>query len=395
LIIDVVRHWLRTFLTQPEVVDEDLLRLASTVILVAAACFFFRVRALTQLAACAAGGGLVLAGLWAGFHRLGLRALGGYRPGVVRGAGVTLLVFCVLPPGLPWLLALLLGALAVAVEAVQRRTLVPLALSGVMVSWTLGWLWQARTGAQYIAPFDFHQLDEPITLWVRFQTVIEPLRSYAGQVAGPLGATSFGLVAIATLLLSYARAVSWHLVAGFYAPVLLFAALGQRPLSVYLLDAPALVFVALLAADPRRLPRSALWRVGIGLGGGAFTAILLLSGSGVQAFGAGVVASTAMVAVFQFFGLAGSPGAVERHGEARRDQDPTPAAPATVPGAERASVKQVVALALFLPAGLAMVWRDQTLDRGQRRALVSIGALLYTLAAGASLAWFWFLRLPI
>ncbi|GAC1330417.1 MAG: hypothetical protein NVSMB17_07740 [Candidatus Dormibacteria bacterium] len=389
-----MRPWLRTFLTQPEVVDEDVVRLALTLVLVAAALFFFRLRALTQLTACAIGGALVLGGLWAGFHRLGLRVLGGYWPGAVRGAGVTLLVFCLLPPGLPWLLALLLGALAVAVEAVEKRALVPLALSGVMLSWTLGWLWQTRTGAPYIAPFDLHVLDEPITLWVRFQTVIEPVRSYAGQVAGPLGATSFGLAAIATLLLSYARAVSWHLVAGFYGPVLVFALLGQRPLSVYLLNGPALVFVAVLAADPGRLPRSAAWRLGLGLGGGAIATALLLSGAGAQAFGAGVVVATALVTVFQFFGLAGSPGAVERHGEARRDREPMPAVPVAPPGAERASVTQLVALALFLPAGLLLVWRDASLDRGQRRAVVSMGALLYAVAVGASLAWFWVLRLP-
>ena len=367
----------------------------ATLLLVAGALFFFRLRAVPELAASVAGGAVLLGALWAGFHRLGIRPLGGYWPGAARGMSAALLLFCLLPPGLPWGLAFLLAALAVAVEGVEKKALVPLALSGVTVAWLLAWLWQYRTAAPFIAPFDFHVLDEPITLWVRFQTAIEPVRSYAGQVAGPLGATSFGLAAVATLLLSYARAVSWHLVLGFYLPVLAVVAAGQRPPAVYLLDAPALVFVALIAADARRLPRSALWRVGMGLGGGAICAGLLQSGAGAQAFGLGVAVSTGMVAVFQFFGLAGAPGAVERRSEARRDREPAASEP--VPAAEaggRLGALQLVALAAFMPAGLTLVWRDRSLERSQRTALVGMGAVLYLAMIGASLAWFWLLRLP-
>ena len=390
-----MRARVRTFLTHPEVVDEDLLRLIAAILLAIGGIFFFRLRALPTLAACAIGGSVVLAMLWGGFHRLGLRALGGYWPGTTRGLAVALLVFCLAPPGLPWLLAALLGALAVAVEAVEKKALVPLALSGVTAAWVLAWLWQARTGSPYIAPFDFHVLDEPVTLWVRFQATIEPVRAYAGQVAGPLGATSFGLAAIATLLLSYARAVSWHLVLAFYLPVLVVTLLGQRPFTVYLLSAPALVFVALVAADARRLPRSAGWRLGMGLLGGAVSAALLASGSGVQAFGIGVAVSTGLVAVFQFFGLAGSPGAVERRHEARRDHEPVvEEPPPPMPVRRRTAALQLLALAAFLPAGLALVWRDRSLERSQRAALVSMGALLYLGAVAASAAWLWLLRLP-
>ena len=395
LIIDAVRARVRTFLTQPEVVDEDLLRLIAAMLLAAGGVFFFRLRAVTELAACLAGGALVLLILWGGFHRLGVRALGGFWPGTPRGLAVAVMVFCLLPPDIPLLLASLLAVLAVAVEAVEKKALVPLALGGVTVAWLLAWLWQSRTGSPYIAPFDFHVLDEPVTLWVRFQRDIDPVRLYAGQVAGPLGATSFGLAAIATLLLSYARAISWHLVLAFYLPVLVVSLLGQRPLPVYLLNAPALVFVALVAADSRRLPRSAAWRLVAGLLGGIITSLLLVSGTGIQAFGLGVAVSTGLVAVFQFFGLAGSPGAVERRHEARRDHEavvdkPEPREPAS----RRTAAVQVLALAVFLPAGLALVWRDGSLERSQRAALVTMGAVLYITAIAASLAWFWFLRLP-
>ncbi|MFN2463133.1 MAG: hypothetical protein ABR573_04420 [Candidatus Dormibacteria bacterium] len=387
------RVW--TFLTQPEVVDEDRLRLVTTLLMAAGGLFFFRLKALPALVGCLAGGGAVLAVLWAGFHRLGLRPLGGYWPGVARGVSVALLLFCLLPPGLPWVLAGLLGALAVAVEGVQRKALVPLAFSGVSLAWLLAWLWQSRAGTTYIAPFDFHAIDEPITLWLRFQVAVDPVRAYAGQVAGPLGATSFGLVAICVLGLSYARAVSWHLLLAFYIPVLAMVILGQRPIPVYALDAPALAFAALVAADARRLPRSAAWRVAMGLGAGLVAAGLLYSGTGFHAFGIGVVACTAVVAVFQFFGLAGSPGALQRRSEARRDRDPGTGDPDVAePVPRRTSAVQVIALSVALPLGLVLVWRDDTLRRSERSALVTMGAVLYFLAIGLALAWFWFLRIP-
>jgi len=167
----------RTFLTQPEVVDEDSLRVVAALLLAAGALFFFRLRAVPELAASVAGGALLMGAIWGGFHRLGIRALGGYWPGAARGLSAALLLFCLLPPGLPWGLAVLLSALAVAVEGVEKKALVPLALSGVTTAWLLAWLWQSRTATPFIAPFDFHVLDEPITLWVRFQTAIEPVRS--------------------------------------------------------------------------------------------------------------------------------------------------------------------------------------------------------------------------
>ena len=267
-----MRARLLNVLEQPELADEGFLRLVAVVLMTFGGVFFFRLRAVPVLVACLAGGVLVLLALWVGFHGLGVRQVGSYMPSTARGLAVALLVFCLMPPGIPLLLAALLAALAITVEAVERKAPEPLALSGVTVAWLLAWIWQVRAGTPFIAPFDFHQLDEPIALWVKFQAAIDPVRVYAGQVAGPLGATSFGLVAIATLLVSYARAVSGHVVLWFYVPVLAVALLGRLPLNVYLLDAPGLAFVGLLAADARRLPDTVAWRVMTGFLGGAVAA---------------------------------------------------------------------------------------------------------------------------
>jgi hypothetical protein len=388
-----VKARLRRFLAQPEIADEGLLRLGGSLLLAAGGVFFFRQRALPILAACAAGGGLVLALLWAGFHRLGIRPMGSYWPGVYQGMAAALLVFCLMPPGIPPPLAFLLAALAVAVEGVERRALVPLAASGVTAAWLLAWLWQSRSGSPFIAPFDFHVLDEPIALWVKFATAIDPVRTYAGQAAGPLGATSFGLVAIGTLLLSFSRAISWQSVLAFYAPVALLCLIGHLPLQVYIVDGPALLFAVFVAGESRRLPRTIPWRVATGLGGGAVAALMLAAGSGYQAFGFGVAVSTALVSVFQFFGLAGAPGVLE-HAPVAPGKPRARGELVVVPRAGPISVVQVLALAAFMPAGLVLVWRDATLARAQRTALVTMGLALYVSVVAAGLAWLWLLRLP-
>jgi hypothetical protein len=394
LIIELVRARLERLLVQPELVDDGVVRLAAALLMTAGGLFFFRQRALPVVAASLAGGGVVLVALWAGFHRLGARPLGSYWPGISQGLAVALLVFCLMPPGVPWGLVALLAALAVGVEAVERRALVPLAFSGVTAAWLLAWLWQARAGSAFIAPFDFHPLDEPIVLWVRFQTAIDPVRTYAGQAAGPLGATSFGLAAIGVLLLSYSRKLAWHTVLAFYLPIAALCVVARLPLNVYLFDAPALVFAAVLAGDARRLPRTLPWRVVTGFVAGIVAAALLLVGSGYQAFGIGVAVSTAIVALFQFFGLAGSPGVLERRAAPAEAQEEAETRPVAPPVTGRTSPAQLLALAVFMPAGLVMVWRDGTLERSQRAALVTMGALLYFTVLAAALLWLWALRYP-
>jgi hypothetical protein len=393
-IIDAVTARSQRFLAQPELAREGLVRLLGTLLLAAGGVFFFRQRALPVLAACAAAGALLLGLLWAGFHRLGLRPLGKFWPGSTQGLATAVLVFCLMPPGIPLPLAALLAALAVAVEAAEKRALVPLAASGVTAAWLLAWLWQSRSGAPFIAPFDYHVLDEPITLWVKFATAIDPVRTYAGQVAGPLGATSFGLVALATLLLSFSRAISWPAVIAFYAPIAVLCLVAQLPLHVYIVDGPALVFAALVGGESRRLPRTVAWRVATGVMGGLVAALMLAAGSGYQAFGLGVAVSTVLVSVFQFFGLAGAPGVVERPAVRRGEAGETPAQRVVARAPGRPSPLQVLALAAFMPAGLALVWRDGSLARSQRAALLVVGAVLYLSVVAASLTWLWLLRLP-
>src|SRR5206468_2542046 len=105
----------------------------------------------------------------------------------------------------------------------------PLALGGVLIGWLLAWTWQWRAGNGPVAPFDLRPLGDPIQLWQRFQIAIDPARLYTGNVAGPLGVTSFGLVALCALLLGFSRQISWPYVLAFFAPPAALALLTRQP----------------------------------------------------------------------------------------------------------------------------------------------------------------------
>ena len=59
-----------------------------------------------------------------------------------------------------------------------------------------------------------------------------------------------------------------------------------------------------------------------------------------------------------------------------------------------ASPAQLVALAVCMPVGLALVSRDSGLQPSQRRALLRMGIVLYVLSVAGALSWLWLLRLP-
>ena len=371
-----------------ESIDEARLRLVAALLLSAGAVYFFRRPALEALGAALLASLLVLAVMYVAFHRVGIRGVRRVWPGALRAISSALILACLCPPGLPPALVAGLAAIAVVIDGVQRGLLVPLALSGVMIVWPLTWLWRARFGLDYLAPFQLRPLDDPIALWSKFQIAVDPVRLYAGNVAGPMGATSFGLAALALLVLAYGRRVSWSFVFACYGLLAVVMLVAHQPLTIYLLSGPALVFAGLLAAETRKLPLLAAWRVGAGLLAGAITAVLLLRGVGIEAFGAGIIITLALVSVFQLFGLAGSPAVMPQ---------PAPAGATAIASADEQPPLRAGRLALLVlvpPAGLYLLSRDETMPREQRLTLVGLGAALYVAALAGSLAWLWMLRLP-
>jgi hypothetical protein len=374
-----VQRWIG----RPEPLDEGPARLGIAVVLSGAALGLFRQEAAPGLAASAAGALLVVATLWVGYHWIGLRGVGRLWPGAAVGMATGLLLFCLSPPGLPVALSFSLAVLAVLVEGAFRGLRVPLAIGGVLIAWPLAWLWHAHSGMGYVSPFVLRPQPEPIGLWSNFQLELDPLRLYTGNVAGPLGATSFGLAMIGFTVLAYLRRASWLFLLAFFLPIAAAMAGAGQSLPVYLISGPAVVFAGLIAADTLKLPPAASWKVGAGLGCGVLSALLLLRGGGSDSYGAGILLVLLLVALFQLFGLAGSPALIR--GE--RDQPRPHVAQARAPS-------QLGALVAFAPLGLLLVWRDRSLPRAQRQILTGLGLLLYVAAVGGGLLWLWALRLP-
>jgi hypothetical protein len=374
-----------------DAIDDSRLRLGVAVALSLAGLYFFRMAAVETIAAALAGGLVVLAAQYIGLHYVGLRVFSRMWPGAARALATALLFACVCPPGLPPVLLGALGAGAVLVEGAQRRLVPPLALGGVLLAWAIAWLWWARAGLPLLAPFSLRTLDEPIVLWTRFQLVIDPLRLYAGNVAGPVGATSLGLASLGVLVLGYRRRVSWLYVAGFYLPPLAALLATRRPITVYLLCGEALVLAAIVAADTGRLPQPPLWRLGAGVLAGAVSAVLLLLGMGGVGFGIGVLASAGLLSVVQLVGITGPQAVAPSHGPGRTAAQARPAAAA---GGGSFSPVQLALLVLLPPVGLFLLWRNKSVADSEGITLVALGSLLWVAALAGSLTWLWLLRLP-
>jgi hypothetical protein len=369
---------------QPETVNDGPVRLGIAVVLSGAAVLFFRQEALQFLVASALGALLVLGALYVGYHLIGLRQAGRLWPGFSRGLATGLLFFCLCPPGLPLPLVVALAALAVLVEGWLLGLMVPLAISGVMVAWPLAWLWHVHAGGGYLSPFQLRPQLEPIALWTKFQLELDSVRLYTGNVAGSLGSTSFGLAMLGFLILAFLRRASWLFLLAFYVPIAAVIALTRNSLPVYLISGTAVVFAGLVAAEVRRLPLRTRWRLGAGGAAGLLTAALLLRGGGSESYGEGIIAVALLVSLLQLFGLAGSPAVISEAHPAGGKSEP--------PG--QTSAAQLAALVVFPPAGLLMVWRDESLPPSQRKILSGLGLLLYILVLGGALLWLWALRLP-
>lgn len=374
---------MQAWIEHPEAVDDGLVRLGVALALSAVAVGFFRQDALPQLAAAALGAGFMLAILYVSYHFVGVRRTGPLWPGAARGLAVGLLLFCVCPPGLPPGLLFGLAVLAVLLEGALSALPVPVALSGLLLVWPVAWLWHVHSGLGYVAPFQLRPQLDPIALWIRFQLELDPLRLYAGNVAGPLGATSFGLAMIGFVILAHARKASWAFLLACFAPIAAAIAASRQSLPTYLISGATVVFAGLVAADTRKLPPAVWWKVGGGLAAGLLSAGLLLRGAGYEAYGAGVLGALLVVSFLQLFGLTGSPAIIpEEWG--RPGQEITPH---VRPG-------RLAALVVFAPAGLALVWRDEALPRAQRQILAGLGVVLYLAAIGGAVVWLWLLRLP-
>jgi hypothetical protein len=244
--------WLKRIGVQPETAPPSFVAGLALAPPVVAGVIFFRLAALEMLAI-ALGAGLAA--------HIAARILGQplqSTPLIPALVGVALV-----GSGATLAWAATVAVLAAALELGRSRFVPGARLQVGLVAYAVVVLVSAGGPAVYVSP-DGTPVPEPIRLWLQLygggQAPIDPVRLYVGNVAGPVFATSMLAVAVGAAWLWYSRRLSLLVVLTFLAgatvPIVL-----QRWSAGYQLDSGPLWFAAaLVLADRRTLPASALGR---------------------------------------------------------------------------------------------------------------------------------------
>lgn len=159
--------------------------------------------------------------------------------------------------------------------------------------------------AAYLSPHALVAMPEPIRYWLQSggsQGPIDPTRLYVGNVAGPVFATSLLAVALAAAWLWYARRLNVLVLLMFGLGALASVRLmGWSP--IYHLDSGPLWFTAaLVLADRRMLPASAVGRPLLGLAAGVVCMAARVRGAGIESVPLTVAGLLVVVALVEAMG---------------------------------------------------------------------------------------------
>jgi hypothetical protein len=147
------------------------------------------------------------------------------------------------------------------------------------------------------AAVDARHLDDPLLLWFRNGTVIDPVKLYIGNFPGPVGASSAAAVLLGVTYLWYTRKISLGVVVGFLCGVAAAAIAIRSDLGFQLASGPSLFLAGYIAADRRRLMLSERFTFAFGLAAGVGTMILRWYGNGQQAAWQALLLVSALVTV--------------------------------------------------------------------------------------------------
>jgi len=170
---------------------------------------------------------------------------------------------------LPW--AASVAALAAVLELGRARVVPAARLQVGTVAYALVLLLGHGAPAAYVSPGGASG-PEPIRLWQQFfgggEAPIDPVRLYAGDVAGPIFATSMLAVAVGAAWLWYSRRLSLLTVLTFLAGAMVPIVLERWSIGYHLESGPLWFAAALVLADRRTLPASKVGRPLLGLAAG-------------------------------------------------------------------------------------------------------------------------------
>jgi hypothetical protein len=242
-----------------------------------------------RLAAAELLGIALLVGVVVHLAALGLRQPMQDSPALAAVVGVAMV-----GAGTPIFLAALIAIAAALLELVRVRVAPNARLQMGLVVYVAVFLIANGALTAYVNPLTGAPLAEPIRLWHDFyggaQAPIDPIKLYVGNVSGPVFATSLMAVVLGAAWLWYARRLSALVVATFaigaVSPVVYF----HWSIPYQLTSGPLWFVAALVLADRRYLPNSAVGRPLIGLSAGLLAVAARSRGLAIESAMEAVVA---------------------------------------------------------------------------------------------------------
>jgi Na+-transporting NADH:ubiquinone oxidoreductase subunit NqrB len=246
--LQVAFTWMKQIGTEPESSAPSLVALLALVPSAAAGILLFRLAAAEVLAIAVAAGLLA---------HLAARLIGQPLDGTPLLPAVVAVALIGAGAGLPW--AAVVAVVAAGFELGRARFLPGARLQTGLVAYSLVLLLSRGRLADYLPP-EGRATPEPIRAWLHNAPAIDPMRLYAGNVAGPILATSLLAVALGTAWLWYSRRLSLLVVITFVLGALVPIIYFRWSPGVQLDSGPLWFVAALVLADRRTLPNSAVGR---------------------------------------------------------------------------------------------------------------------------------------
>ena len=282
-------------LVQPEQLGYDLAYALALLPLVIAGIVFFLQDTLLLFTISFLAGIVCLLALQLARLTIGLPAWVGFK--ATHPLVASILIACFFSPRTPAWIAASMVILFVVIDTILWPQLQRVMLHPALIVFGILFVVQRQLGIGFLNPFDSHRLDDPLLLWYKLQIVIDPVKLYVGNVAGPIGVTSAGAVLIGVTYLWYTRKISLGVVLGFLCGIAATAAAIRTDVGFQLASGPSLFLAGYIAADRRRVLLPERFTFVFGAAAGAATMILRGYGQGQQAAWQGLLLASAIVTV--------------------------------------------------------------------------------------------------
>jgi len=267
-------------LVQPEQLSYDLAYALALLPLVIAGIVFFLQDALLLFAISFLSGIVCLLALQLARLTFGLPAWVGFK--ATNPLVASMLIACFFSPRTPAWIGASMVILFIVIDTVLWPQLRRVMIHPALIVFGILYLIEMPLHIGYVV-FDARHLDDPLLLWYKYATVIDPVKLYVGNAPGPIGATSAAAVLLGVTYLWYTRKISLGVVVGFLCGVTAAAIAIRSDVGFQLASGPSLFLAGYIAADRRRLLLPERFTFAFGLVAGVGTMILRWYGNGQQA----------------------------------------------------------------------------------------------------------------